>query len=340
MVIDAAEPALQTRVSDFLKTLEASDWVLSSMIVEAQGRYETIDAPISADDALTQMRAIINWNLPDELNEHFGDKGQNEMAYGILSLIFEDFYQGAHFEAYRQLTVDERLQILSLAAGKPDLGFSGSWIMHELRSLDRLEALPVFRKAATTIDLSSPFPQDEIAVFVNAIYGLSRFAEAPPMRPVPDAPLERAWYVIADALFWAYHDEGRHASARGSQILATLDDNLLLAATAALAEIHSSRWQTSMEDKTMPTFERVYPDETRRIATAALSRRAELRDIYRRFGRDTVVEFVVKTLSEIGDLEAIPTLRDAMNDASIGQAAIKAIQDIEARALSGSTSIK
>ncbi len=336
-VIDAAGSAVQERVADFLTKIEASDWILSSMIVEAQSRFETIDAPIPPDDALTEMRATIDWSLPAELRAHFGDKGQNEMAYALLSRIFEDVFQGAYYDAYQQLADDERLQILCLASGAPHMGFSSSWIMHELRNLDRVEALPVFRKAATAIDLSSPFPQDEIAVFVTAIYGFSRYAEAPPLRHAPTTLLESAWFAIADALFWAFRDGGRCAATRGSQLLTALDDDVILAAAAALSELHSSHWQIAMEEKALPTIAGVYPDETRRIAIVALSRREEIRALYRRFGRDSVLEYVVKTLGEMGDGAAIPTLRAAMNDASIGEAAIKAIQDIEARSIEAMT---
>jgi hypothetical protein len=331
--IDAAGAGLHSRVAEFIRTIEASDLLLSTVIAEAQSHYEVIDAPVSTAEALSEMRAIIAWSFPDELREQFSEAGQNEWAYSILSRIFEDVFQGAYYEAYHDLTDDERLQILILAAGAPNMGFSGSWIMHELRSLERVEALPAFRKAATTIDLKSPFSQDTIAVFVLAIHGFSKYAEAPPMREAPKTLLEHAWFTIADALFWAFHDDGRHAAARGSRLLKALEGDALLAAAAVLADLDNSRSQLTMGDRALLDMETVYPDDTLRILTTALRHRDEIRNLYSRFGRDSVLEFVVKTLGNIGDASAIPALREAMDDALIGRPAIKAIQAIEARAV-------
>ena len=95
----------------------------------------------------------------------------------------------------------------------------------------------------------------------------------------------------------------------------------------------NSRSQLTMDDRALLDMETVYPDDTLRILTTALRHRDEIRNLYSRVGRDSVLEFVVKALGNIGDAGAIPALREAMDDALIGRPAIKAIQAIEARSV-------
>lgn len=324
--------ALQSRVAAFLDSIEANDLILSSMIVEAQSHFETIEAPVSSDDALAQMRATIEWNVPDELRDAFGDDSQHGMAYSLLSRIFEDVFQGAYWNAYYVLSEDERFQILTLAAGASNRGFHGSWIITELCLLDKIEALPAFRKGATAINLQSSFPQDETAVFVMSLYGFARYAEAPPTRSVPTSALERAWFVIADALFWAFHDEARHAHTRGAEVLAQLDGEALLAAASVLSDLHSARSCMILDIKNFRAFVDVWPEVACKIAMHGITYRDRIGALMKHpaLSRD-VPGFLVKTLGEIGDASAIPVLRSAMDDALIGRASIAAIRAIEAR---------
>lgn len=336
--VDGAGPSAQKCVADFLARVEASNWVLSSMLVEVQAQYGAIEPLVSVEEALCNMRITIG---DDELSRAlFEVEDRNQAAYYALSLIFEDVYQGAYYDAYHWLSEDERLRILSLAAQAPSLGFTGSWIMHELRTLDRLEALPVFRSAASQIDLSSPFPQDAVAVFVTAIYGFSKYAELPPTREEPTSGIERAWFAIGDALFWAFHEGGRCSKNQGARIFASFDDDMLLDSAAVLSQLRSSYWQMAMGDMSMATFPSVYPDQTRKIAKIGLNRRDEIRMRHRSFVLDSVPIFLVKILGEIGIPSDVPSLRAVMDDALIGEAAIKSIQDIEARSLASTSEVK
>ncbi|MDE2572464.1 MAG: hypothetical protein KGM44_08085, partial [bacterium] len=327
-----SEPALQSRVAEFLDSIETHDMVLSSMIVEAQSHFETIEPPVSSEDALAEMRATIEWNVPVELRVAFDETSQNAAAYSLLSRIFEEVFQGAYFNAYQQLSDEERFRILTLAAGAPSQGFYGDWIMHELLRLDKIEALPTFRAAATAIDLRSSFPQGETAIFVLGLYAFARYAEAPPVRPEPTSTLERAWFLVGDALFWAFHDRGRHAGTRGAEVLKRLDGDVLLSAAIVLSDLHDTHWNFVLEGQRFPTFAAVWPDVARRIATHGIAHRERIAALKERPVRfNDVAGYLVKTLGEIGDASSIPVLRSVMDDPAIGRAAIESIRAIETR---------
>jgi hypothetical protein len=81
---------------------------------------------------------------------------RRDAACGVLSKIFEDIFMGAYWEAYGELSVQERKKLLELAAMCSRPGSQIDWILSELLPISDDDTLPVFRHFATEMDKDTP----------------------------------------------------------------------------------------------------------------------------------------------------------------------------------------
>ena len=140
------------RVRELLQSFETRDPLVNTEILEALAGYDGFDPPVSAGDALTEMRDLVEaTDVPtteqDEcarLFETTWPQYRRGAAYGVLSKIFEDIFMGAYSQAYSQLSQEQRKKLLELAAMSSRPGSHIGWILWELLPISDAETLPIF----------------------------------------------------------------------------------------------------------------------------------------------------------------------------------------------------
>lgn len=90
------------RVKELLQSFETKDILVNTEILEALAAYDGFEPPVSAEDALTEMRDLVE--AEDEptaeqaesarLFETTWPQYRRDAAYGVLGKIFEDIFMG------------------------------------------------------------------------------------------------------------------------------------------------------------------------------------------------------------------------------------------------------
>src|SRR2546425_6838219 len=88
-----------------LESFDTNDIMVNTSLVEALAAYDSLEPPVSADAALSEMRAVIDPHTASdpasiEIASMSGisvEQLLSDRAYGLLSNIFEDVFQGAYY---------------------------------------------------------------------------------------------------------------------------------------------------------------------------------------------------------------------------------------------------
>ncbi len=325
--------AATTRIRDTLDAFETDDLMENTVLLEALAAYGGLEAPITPEDALTEMRSMIKANaLSDctltELARALGSEPRTVLASrarGCLGRIFEDIFQGAYWEAYQELARDEKCALLALALDAPDPGYHSSWLLHELLEHGDSDQLPVYRRLAAGINGRSSFPQESTATFLLAIRGCSRFMDTPPAYTGGDTPSHRAWSEIGRIFFWTFR-----GSDVGAPLWSRLEGPTRLAVADVLFHIANCEWRLAGESRSPTDLVTEYPDQIRPLLEDCLRNRAGLPTVFNHGGsRDPqVLLYLIDVLGRVGEESTAQLLCTVMDDPELGRRAISAIESI------------
>ena len=327
------------QVRALLQGFETNDLLVNTEIIEALAAYDGFEAPVSAEDALTEMCDLIE--ATDEptieqaetaaLLETTWTQYRRDAAYGALGKIFEDIFMGAYSEAYGELSPSQRKKLLELAAMCSRPGSHIDWILWELLPIADVESLPIFQRFATDLDDDSPFTQDVVSAFLASVAGYARLSETPP--PIPDGAHDdrRAWAIVSSIVFWSMKaTDGRNNDDDVRLGWKTMTEELSLCFPDILQKINESQWRNK---ESAINLAKLCPEQVRPILESALRHRTSLTSLFRHGGTadERVLQTVIRTLEEIGNKGSISALEDLAEDAKFGKLAVQAIHSIRGR---------
>jgi hypothetical protein len=317
--------------------------ILNTVRLETLASYGGLELPVSPESALSEMRAII---APDAVTEDsliqiaaLCEVPPAELlagqAYGCLSKIFEDIFQGAYYEAYSGLSADEKCDILCLAAEAPTQGFYTTWIIRELFKCGGRRALPVYEHFASRLDTDGFSVQESVAAFALGIEGYARFSEAPAAYQGDDSSEHLAWQTIGEILFWCCRaDGGNDNPLRIRELWGRFEGPMVLAAADILYQLAHSHGRLGDRRGAADLVTRFAAD-ARPILEHCIAHRDSLPTIFRHGGgRDrSVVPFLIHALGRVGNFSSIAVLRPLCDDRELGRDAIGAIGSLQKVAL-------
>jgi len=333
-------PEKLPQIREMLKSFDSDDVIINSLRWETLALYGGLEPLVSAESALSEMRGIIVSNAITEPSLVHTAAVCDEspagflarQAHGCLSRIFEDIFQGAYYEAYSELSDEEKCDILCLAAEAPQ-GFCTDWILRELSRYGGRRALPVYEHFASRLDTDAFCVQESVAAFAIGIEGYARFSEIPARYQGGNSPGHLAWETIGEILFWCCRAHaGDDNSQRIRDLWARLEGAAGLGAADALYQLAHSRWrleERSGAGELITTF----ADQVRPILQCCLEHRHSLPSIFRYGGSQDpgVTHFLIDGLGKVGDGASISILQPLVDDPQCGKDAIEAIRSIRRR---------
>jgi hypothetical protein len=200
------QPEELEMIQELLAQFETKDLFLNSSLLELLSVYGVMQPPVTVDEAAGEMKTLVAEFAP--ASGPIVTREQCGRAYGLLSNIFEDIYQGAYYEAYQSLGSAEKAALLTHAAQSRPIGFSTDWILHELLEYGGESALPVFNQFASSIDENSNSPDEAAVAYAFGMLGSAKFLNEPPTYTGPDTAEHRAWQIIGKILFWVSRSAG------------------------------------------------------------------------------------------------------------------------------------
>jgi hypothetical protein len=328
--IHERHPEKLEAIRELLAQFDTRNPFLSSFLVELLAAYGMLEAPVTVDKAIQQMRTVIA-----EGYDGIGKDDKAELcdrAYGQISHIFEDVFQGAFYDAYESLEPAEKVALLSLAAQAKDAEFSITWILTSLLELGAESAPHVFQGFAASIHSDSHSPQEATAAYVLGIAGCSDFMNEPPTYTGPDTPEHLAWKIIGQILFWRFR-RGRdlqRADSRIEELWTLLGDNTAIAAADVLYRLADSWLGYHFGRAREVNIITLFPKQVKLLLELSLRHRESLKSAFPWGGTrdDGLLRFVVATLGRIGNDGTVPSLMEISDDPKFGAQAISAIQQI------------
>jgi hypothetical protein len=337
---DAGEIKMQ-EVRELLEGFETKDIMMNSLRLEVLASYGGLELLVSPEDALSEMKSLVSTDAKsisdeNELAQLAGMSSEQllrEQAYGYLSKMFEDIYQGVYWDAYHELEEEERRKILCLAGMAQRSGFWSDWVLSELLRDGSADALPVFRHWASGVDAESFSPQEAVASFILGIQGCANFDQFPPPYRDPISTDDKAWKTIGEILFWSFcGGNSTEHSGHIEELWASLHEETSLAVADILYQLAHSQWRT-MEEKKHVSLEDRYPEKVRPLLELSLRHRSSPTSLFRYGGRmaPEVIRNILATLGRIGDAKSIFPIAEFVDDQEYGKDAIKAIEEIRRR---------
>jgi hypothetical protein len=327
------------RIREMLQGFETKDFLVSTELVEALAAYDGMEPPVPMEDAVKEMRKLIEaTDAPTveqaEVAAHFKmtwAEYRRDAACSLLSKIFEGVFMGAYWEAYRELSVQERKKLLELAAMCSRPGSQIDWILSELLPISDGDTLPVFLRFATEMDKDTSFTQHTVEAFMVSIRGFARLMGDPPPIANDASDDRKAWGVVGSILFWSLKggvSGGDHANIEIGW--KTLSEELPLCIPDILEKMNGS--QLIAREHSI-SLAKLYPEQVRPILETALRNRTSLSSMFRHGGSadERVVQTIIWTLEEIGNGGSIAALESVAEDPRFGQLAVRAIHSIRRR---------
>lgn len=312
-------------------------------VIEALCRYDAIESPVTVEDALDEVRTLLsaeNGGLleQDPLVTELGyspDQVITEQAYGCLSRIFEEVFQGVYWEAYRSLSDSDRMRLLCLAAKTAEVRCFTTWILQEMLALEtKPEALPIYKHFASSIETNSSSPQEATQAFVLGIRGWAQVSEGPCHLRSGDSPDHQAWDLVGQMLFWLFKLSPEMATPKIEWLLQKLSLQAPLAAADVLLRLRDAASEIYSRQDAQNAYKDlmdIAPSMTRRILESALRNRGSLTSLFPLWpaGRDTeIVRFAIEVLGRFGDEPTIALLKMVVDDHELGNATLDAIKQI------------
>ena len=317
-------------IRELLAQFDTRNLFVSSALVELLAAYGMLEAPVPVDNALQEMRTVIAEGHHGSGN---GDKAELcERAYGLISRIFEDVFQGAFYDAYESLEPAEKVSILSLAAHAKYAEFFITWILSNLLEIGAESAPNIFHGFAASIHSDCHSPQEATSAYVIGIAGCSDFMNEPPTYTGPDTPEHLAWKIIGQILFWRFWRarDLQRADSRVEELWTLLGDNTAIATADVLYRLADTWLGYHFERAKEVNLITLFPKQVKLLLELSLRRRESLKSVFPWGGTrdDGLLRFVVATLGRIGNDGTIPLLMEISDDPKLGAVAVRAIQQI------------
>jgi hypothetical protein len=324
---EAQEPA-RSRLIGLLEGLFSNDEpLLNSSIFDALSGLGALQS--EEEDHLGSVRSEISELLADS-----GSAGSDQRAYGIYLAQMDHPLAGAYCEAIEELSADQQNQLLLMAArgASPPVGFFLSPLLAKLGEAQLTEAVPVLASWAGLPNETDAFPQEAVAVFVNACCALGAMdAELPEGPPLLSAPAE-ALHACGELYFWASRKDLTRTQILMRAELAV--QTLIRNETASLGAILLTSPHMNFSRRGSLSLVNVFPEMVLRVSRIGLENRHTQVGYFEhsfRADRDEVARFALQVIGELGGDEDLPALRHLADDPAIGTDAIQAIRNLEDR---------
>lgn len=333
-------PERVPQIHEMLNSVKGTNFLLNTAVLETLAAYDGIELSITAEDALQEMRSLI---APEAASDPLAIEAARvhgtspiEVVAGLasscLGKIFEDVFQGIYFEAYCELSTEEKVDILCLACQAPDAGFQSDWILRELHRYGGRRALSIYRRFAAGIENGNCFADDAVAGFVLGIEGCARWSDLPPPYLRGDSPVDKAWETIGEVLFWHFREPAAGPDhPQLAKLWTRFEGPVLLAAADVLYRLSHLSWRIHKDDRADVDLIAAFPDQVRTIVETCLAHRESLPSLFPHAGSVDcgMIHFLIETVAKVGDATSIPLLREMADDREFGNQSINAIESIE-----------
>lgn len=326
-----AEPAVKREIIAALEDLPRDQHVfLSNTVIDALGALGALDDEIEAQVAGIgdHIRALIT---AAECS------ATTDGAYAAWSCQFDHPYSSAYAEAIAKLAREERRRFVQLAGrGAPRDSFFASILVREVAAELGSASVPILERWLQPPCARESGPQEAIHAFALAHVALARLGIALPIdRPAPSRLPEEALTAACEALYWLNrHDLAqldREAAAR------TAFDRFTAAGDAASAVLYElERCRLGEGPDRLPgdapitlTLEKAFPDQIAILCRQAVSRRDRQLGYFEYSELSVIMERTIQRLGRCGTLADLDLLRELATDKQLGQAAVRAIADLE-----------
>lgn len=302
--------------------------MMNSIIFEALSVFGALE-----DDEQNHIPVIRN-----EIHDALASDGSEAdlAAWSLYSRQFDHPFDAAYWEEIQGLDDSRQKQLFIKAcrgAEAPHLSFLGI-LIRRLCEFDDPEVASVIARWTALPDKRSFMPQDAVEVLVSAHEALGCLAaELPRWRGEPNCPADHALLACAELAYWSCRKDltSTQISAHiggASRIL--LDHSLSASAGALLLTTSRMLW----EKRTWKSMVQLYPELCLTICRKALSRRDEQVSYFQHEfpgNVDSVAEFSIQVLGEIGEIDDLPLLRSLCDHQQLGTSSLKAIAQLEGR---------
>ncbi|OBX18823.1 hypothetical protein A9995_09680 [Erythrobacter sp. QSSC1-22B] len=307
---------------------------LSSSVVEALSALGALED--SEAEQIGPLRQILRSAL-----ERSGST-MAETAYTFWIARFDHPYAGAYCTIYDELGAADRKQMLEMAAGVAplDASFCGPLMVELAEFGDPLSGALVARWLALPPQ-RCVMPQDAIKHFLTAHIALARLERELPLdRPPPQLPSEAALAACGEILYWLNRLDLASEDQRGqcSGPLAILARHKAGAAPAALYEIGRcyigeglDRLPGAMAPRL--SFETEFRSEVASIFRQCLQFPELQIGYFSHTDLQTILNYAISGMARVGDVTDLATLRALVASPTFGRAAVRAVNDLEARLL-------
>jgi hypothetical protein len=335
--VHATAPEELPGIRSMLEDFDTNDINLNPAFIEALAAYDFVEPPVSPDAALSNLKAVIASGAPDDpavveiasLSDVSAEQFICDRAYGLLTNIFDDVFQGVYYEAYTSLSNDEKSAILCRAANTSRPGFSMDWILRELFRYGGASALPIYERFASVPEVDSFMPQEAVAAFVLGVQGCAKQGGViPPVSQGESADVQ-AWRIIAEVLFLCTAN-----IPVPDDIWDRFTGRVGLAAADVFYWLQRAQWRAS-DEKTRIDLVTRFPRQIRPILEECLRHLSSLSSIFEYGGsRDaSVIRFLIDSLGSIGDEGSISVLTTLADDQTFGKDAVLALESIQSKVL-------
>ncbi|MBB2742901.1 UNVERIFIED_ORG: hypothetical protein FHR35_002723 [Microbispora rosea subsp. rosea] len=310
--------AVNAQIVDTLETMHTDDVMISSQLIETLFAYGLIDSPGDV--------AYIQEQIADIL-QGVGTAEECQLAYGIVTSVFEDVIAPPYIEAIEALDSEQRMLLYVKAAiGAPSDGFWVDWLLKQLIEFSDRRALPAYERWGKQIDVDTPFVQQPFACYSMAMKGCALFLEEPPSLSECRTSEKLAWQYYGAIIFWMQRCK---TDAEAISQCAPYWKKLRAIIHAAVDPIC---WLSDPSVMDIPDGEpviwrmaRIFSSEVRHILEWGLQNQASITAAARTAHWDGANR-IVYILSGVGNSETVELLRQYVDDPSLGRSAVDAIR--------------
>ena len=317
--------AVGERIKHLLNGFQSSNIFLSNVIVEAMCAYGMVESPVNESQASSELAEILK--SPDSAES-------NVAAYGAISKICEDVYDGAYYEAVERLPLKERCRLYTMAAlGAPSYAFDTEWLLRRLIEIGDESALPAFLHCATAVDGESVFPQEVAARFILAHAGSAKYLQTPAKLADLSSDDRRAWQYYGEIIFWLHRPglTAEQVRERCEPLWERLESQVPFEAVDPLMRFaHAMRMVLKREHHPVQKLFVVFRERICRILASGLKNREHLSGIDKRiqtkFACRERTSFIIHTLGQVGTVDDIKLLEPLLDDRYHGRDTVGAIR--------------
>lgn len=263
-------------------------------------------------------------------------------AAGLWSSQFDHPYDGAYWEAWGDLSVNDRNALLLMAAKDVDrLSLFSVPLLAEVASCGDPAAGTVIAPWTALPPKKEVMQQDAIRTFAMAHAALARLGYPLPDRsPEAASPAEQALLACGAIIYWLNREDISMAERRlkCAEPLATLSRHEQGVSAAVIGEFSDADRMFYESAKRLPgseplatSFAEHFPNEVAAIYRAALEQPVRQAGYFEFFRNDDVMQKALANLGYLGDASDVPLLRAWSVHPNYGHVAVRAIKKIEER---------